>query len=497
MESTSQDKLENQLIDLCQKYLNERELARVKRAIEFSKKSHAGALRKSGESFVSHPLHAAIRLAKLKLDTNSIIAALLHDTLEDTDVSPRIIKREFGGDVLKLVEAVTKLSNIRIKKSWFPLGKTTVSKIPEFERQVETLRKMLVAVAKDIRVILIKLADKIHNLETLNFLPTEKRERIAREVIEIYAPVAGRLGMGEWKEKLEDLAFPYVFPKEYDDLKKLAIPRLKDRENYLKRIVSKVEKLLETNKIKAEINFRAKHWYSLYRKLLKYDNDLDKIYDLIAVRIIVDSIEDCYNTLGLIHSRWRPLVGRIKDYIALPKPNGYQSIHTTVFCEEGKIVEFQIRTKQMHQQAEFGVAAHWIYSEKKNSRIPNKNETKWLNDFSKIQKAVTSPEDFIKFLKLDLFQDRIFVFTPQGDVKDLPAGATPLDFAYHVHTDIGNHCAGAKVNGKIAPFDTKLQNGDIVEIIKGKNVKPKADWLSIVKTEVARSNIKKAIKSNL
>ena len=492
MENTGLKIIEAELIDRLT-YLKKDELKKVKKAILFAKKVHQTARRLSGEPYFIHPLKTALTLADLKLDSTSIIAAILHDTVEDTEAHYWQIRIQFGKDVANLVESVTKLETIRIKKGWLPLIGINKKKVPEFERQVETLRKMLIAMSKDIRVILIKLADKIHNLETLEYLPKEKQERIAREVIEIYAPIAHRLGMGKWKGHLEDLAFPYVSPEEYKDLKKLAVSEIKEREEYLNILVGKIKKLLSKNKIKAKTDFRAKRWYSLYKKLLKYDNDLSKIYDLTAVRIIVDSVEDCYSTLGLIHSVWRPLVGRIKDYIALPKPNGYKSIHTTVFADDRRIVEIQIRTKEMHLQAEFGVAAHWVYSENKFSRQPNSQEFKWLRDFYKIQKTVNSTDELLQSFRLDLFEDRIFVFTPDGDVRDLPQGATPVDFAYSIHSDIGNRCAMAKVNNKVVPINSKLENGNIVEIITKKNARPHQDWFKAVKTQAARSQIRKAI----
>ncbi|MCX6809518.1 MAG: RelA/SpoT family protein [Candidatus Berkelbacteria bacterium] len=494
MENISSNKAKLHLVNVCKQYLGPNDLEKVEKAIKFSENAHKGIFRKSGEEFVTHPIQTAIRLAELHLDVPSIIAALLHDVLEDTQITGQEIKKLFGSDVLNLVESLTKLSKVRIKKSWFPFSRATTHEVPEFERQVETLRKMLVAMSKDVRVMLIKLSDKIHNLKTLKHLPEEKRERIAKEAIEIYAPIAGRLGMGNWRGILEDSAFPFAQPDDYKEVKALAILKIQDREVYLKKITQKVSRILKENNIKCEIDFRAKRWYSLFKKLQKYDNDISKIYDLIAVRIIVNSIEDCYTTLGLIHGFWRPLIGRIKDYIALPKPNGYKSIHTTVFCDNGQIVEFQIRTKEMDYQAEFGIASHWIYSEKKSSRLPQKDELKWLNEFNKIQKNIKSPADLIKSFEMDFFKDRIFVFTPLGDVKDLPLGSTPVDFAYYIHTDVGNKCAGAKINGKIAQLSTKLQNGDIVEILKKKSAKPRHDWLNFVTTEMARSNIKRYLK---
>ncbi|MFH1855275.1 MAG: RelA/SpoT family protein [bacterium] len=487
------EKLFNELI----KYLTDDDISKIEKAYEFAKESHKGTKRYSGDDYIVHPVTIAYSLSRLRMDQATIIASLLHDTIEDTSIEVNDIRKAFSTEVATIVESVTKLSNIKINKSWFPLGKTTHEKISEYERQIGTIRKMLIAMSRDVRVIFIKLADKIHNLETLKFLPPDKQERIAKEAIEIYAPIAGRLGMGEWRGLLEDLSFPFVYPEESRKIKELAIPEIKEREKYLKRITVKLKKILSENKIKHEINFRAKKWYSLFRKLNKYNDDLDKIHDLIAVRIIVNSIEDCYAVLGLIHADWRPLVGKIKDYIALPKPNGYKSIHTTVFADEGQIVEFQVRTKEMHHQAEFGIAANWIYQEKKVSKLPSKNDLKWIDEFNKLSRNIKSPEELFKSLTMDLFEDRIFVFTPQGDVKDLPQGATPVDFAYYVHTALGNHCSGAKINGKIAQLNSKLQNGDIVEIIEKKNAHPHSDWLNFTKTSHARSQIKKVTKGQL
>jgi len=490
----SLEQARNGLLERCRKYLAERELHQLERAIDLASQAHRGQKRLSGKLYVTHPLAVASRLADLKLDAATIIAAVLHDTLEDTGTSEREIKRNFGGEVLSLVKSVTKLAHIRIKKGWFPFRKIRTRELPEFERQTETLRKMMVAMSADIRVILIKLADRLHNLETLRFLRTGKRERIAQEVLEIYAPITERLGIGKWRNSFEDLAFPYLLPEEFNELTKLAIPQIKDREKYLKKIVLKIKKMLKENHIDATINYRAKKWYSLYKKLKKYEGNLSRVYDLIAMRIIVDSIEDCYSVLGAIHSRWKPLPGRIKDYIALPKPNGYQSIHTTVFCEGGQIVEFQIQTHKMNHQSEFGVAAHWVYAQKKKTRPPDKDELHWIKDFNRVQKDIGSSQELATSFRLDLFQDRIFVFTPMGDIKDLPAGSSPVDFAYSIHTDLGNHCGGAKINGKIAPLQTKLQNGDIVEILKRKGATPHADWLEFVKTGMARNQIRRATK---
>jgi len=488
---------EESLLFQCRKYLSKNDLAKVQEAVKFTKDAHLVQKRKSGEPYAVHPILTALRLAALKLDKDTIVAALLHDTLEDTNIKPQFIQRKFGGAVLSLIESVTRLGKVRIKKSWFPFYRTKRIDMTEFERQVETLRKMLIAVAKDVRVILIKFSDRIYNLETLEYLDKAKRERIAKEAIEIYAPIAGRLGINEWKDQLEDLSFPYVYPDEYKNLRKLAIPEIKTREKYLRTLSKKVSEMLKQNGIKHKIMFRAKRWYSLYKKLKRYDGDISRVHDLVALRVIVGSIEDCYSVMGLIHSRWKPLVGRIKDYVAMPKPNRYQSLHTTVFCNNNEIVEFQIRTKEMHHQAEYGVAGHWIYESENRSKYAKKHEVKWLKEFSKFQKEIKSARELATSLSLDFFQDRIFVFTPKGDAKDLPINSTPVDFAYSVHTDIGNHCSGARVNQKIVPLNSKLQNGDIVEIIVSESAKPHLDWLEFVVTEMARTHIKKKYKINL
>lgn len=484
--------LEKKLLAKISKYLDKHDVDQISKAIEVAQKSHQDHKRMSGEPYIVHPFYTAIRLTDLSLDSKAIIAAILHDTLEDTHLTKAEIKKLFGQEVAGLVDSVTKLSHIRIRKSWFPYKKLQTEEITEYERQTETLRKMLVAMAKDIRVILIKLADKIQNLETLHHLPESKRERIAKESIEIFAPIAQRLGIANWQGLIEDLAFPYALPSEYKTLKSLAVPEIKIRERYLKKIERAITQIARKNSIEIQTSFRAKKWYSLYKKLQRNENDIAKINDLVAIRIIVQTVEECYAMLGVIHSQWKPLPGRIKDYVALPKPNGYQSLHTTVFCDEGKIVEFQIRTFEMDYQANFGVASHWIYKKSDGGQPSKKDELKWVQEFYDAQKSINSPEELEDSFKMDLFQDRIFVFTPMGDVKDLPKDATPVDFAYSVHTDLGNSCGGSIVNGKIAALDKKLESGDIVEIIKRKSAKPHADWLKFVKTQSARSKIKKS-----
>jgi len=479
------------LIQKLKEKIDESQWPTIEKAIDLAKEAHKNQKRLTGEDYVNHPLRTALILADLKLGVKTLAAAILHDVYEDTPVPLEEIRKRFGKDVAFLVKGVSKLGKLKYRGG---------------ARQAENLRRLFMAMAEDIRAILIKLADRLDNLQSLYALPPEKARRIALESIEIYAPIAYRLGMGELKGKLEDAAFPHAYPQEYEWLMKQVKEAYEERENYLKKVKPILIKELKREGIKfLEIHSRPKHYYSLYKKLQRYDMDISKIYDLVALRIIVETVEDCYLTLGIIHKLWKPLPGRIKDYIALPKPNGYRSLHTTVFCLDGKITEFQIRTLEMHKEAEFGIAAHWYYSEQKglkkylkriSPKVPEK-EFKWVRQLREWQEnfKATCPDEFIESLKIEFFKDRIFVFTPKGDVIDLPEGSTPVDFAYRIHTDIGNHCAGAKVNGKLIPLSYKLQNGDIVEILINKRRNPNRDWLSFVKTSIARSHIKKYLKS--
>jgi len=464
------------------------DLILIRLAYDFAEQAHKGQIRKSGESYIEHPLATAITLAQMGLDQDSIIAGLLHDVPEDTSSSLVEIEKNFGPEVAKLVSGITKLGMIKYRG---------------LEKYAENLRRMFVAMAQDIRIILIKMADRLHNLKTLKALPEEKQKRIARESLEIYAPIANRLGMGGVKGELEDLAFPYVYPEKYAWLKKEILPAIELKMEYVKKVIEVIKKELAKENLKViSIHGRAKRLYSLYQKLQKphYNGDASKIYDLVAIRIIVPTVADCYQTLGLIHRLWKPLPGRIKDYIAQPKPNGYQSLHSTVFCLDGKIVEIQIRTLEMHEQAEYGIAAHWHYKEsgrqpkkigEKGYMLPKKMQ--WVEDLVNWQKEIHDNKQYLDSLTLDFFHNRIFVFTPKGDVIDLPEEATPVDFAYHVHTWIGNHCAGAKINGQMAGCDDRLKNGDVIEIITEKNKKgPNRDWLKSVKTQAARAKIKSA-----
>ncbi|MBI4022935.1 bifunctional (p)ppGpp synthetase/guanosine-3',5'-bis(diphosphate) 3'-pyrophosphohydrolase [Candidatus Berkelbacteria bacterium] len=480
-------------------YMSRDDQRLIESAYRFSARAHAGTARQSGEPYVVHPLAVAHYLASRSLDAATIAAALLHDVIEDTATTERDLEREFGPEVASLVAGVTKLGRIRLSSTTPLLPEFLRRRAEErqrFERQVESLRKMLLAMTDDIRVILIKLADRLHNMQTLTAVPEHKRARIAQETLEIYAPLAHRLGMGEMKGQLEDLAFPYVYPAEQEQLQAMIGPKIQEREQYILRFQRILRAFLESEEMWViDVHGRVKHLYSLWRKLNRYEGDLAKIYDLVAIRIILPDPADCYQALGLVHSRWNPLLGRIKDYIATPKPNGYRSLHTTVFGPDGEIVEVQIRTPEMHEHAEYGIAAHWHYAEGRHARedAQEASQTKleWLQELHRWQESLKDPKELKKVLHLDFFSDQIFVFTPQGDVIKLPAGSTPIDFAYAVHSDIGNATTGAKVDGRLIPLRTPLKNGDIVEILSTKASKgPKRDWLKFVKTQKARTHIK-------
>ncbi len=466
----------------------------ILKAFNFAQNAHSGQKRFSGEDYVIHPLKVAQTLVNLNLGSKTIVAALLHDVFDDCDIPLEKIKEEFGEEVALLVEGVSKLGKIRYPKE--PLVIQSIEKREEkpIDLQAENLRKMFFAMAKDIRVVLIKLADRLHNMETLNHIPEEKQKRMALETLEIFAPLADRLGIGEIKSKLEDLSFPYLYPKEFQWLMENVKEKYEERGKYLEIIKPIVNKILKREKIKViDIQTRPKSYFSLYQKLLKHEMDFEIIYDLVALRIIVPDVKTCYQALGVLHEYWKPLPGRIKDYIAFPKPNGYQSLHTTVFCEGGKITEIQIRTPEMHQEAEYGICAHWAQKEK-ISLVYQKKKFEWVKNLNGWQKEISAPKEFLEGLKVDFFKNRIFVFTPKGDSIDLPDGATPIDFAYHVHTDIGNHCVGAKVNGKMVSVSTPLKNGSVVEILLDKKKIPSRDWLKFVKTNLARSHIKKVLQ---
>lgn len=455
----------------------------LKLAFEYADEAHRGQLRASGESYILHPLAVAQKLAEMKLDLNTVIAGLLHDIPEDTDRSLDDLEDNFGMEIASLVEGITKLGKIKYRG---------------IERYAENLRKMFVAMSNDIRVIMIKFADRLHNLSTLEALPADKRLRIAKETLEIYAPIADRLSMGQIKGELEDLSFKYVHPKEYAWINRIVPEEYEKKGRYLETIMSKVSDKLKEHNVKfgtIGIQGRTKHLYSLFRKLQQpYINmDISKVFDLLALRIIVPTVGDCYAVLGIIHNMYRPIPNRIKDYIAQPKPNGYQSLHTTVFADGGETVEFQIRTQQMHEEAEYGIAAHWSYKEGKSK--PNKESLRWIDELVAWQKQIADNEQFLKAVRFDVFGNRIFVFTPRGDVIELPEQATAIDFAYRVHSSLGDTCVGAKVNGHMVQLGHELKSGDIVEIITDKNRKgPNPDWIRMARTSTARSKIRQAIK---
>ncbi len=466
----------NNLLKIIRKNNPKADLDLVKLAYEFAEKAHKGQKRLSGEPYITHSIATAETLAKIKADIPTIVAGLLHDVPEDTDVSLKEIEKNFGKEIADLIKGVTKLSNVKYRG---------------IERYVENLKKMFVAAAKDHRVMVIKFADRLHNLKTLKYLPKYKRERIAEESLKIYAPIAGLLGVWHLRWQIEDECFKYLDRKNYEKLKdKYEIKQQKERDELIKTVKKTLSEKTKKENIKYEINGRFKHLYSIWQKMQNKKKKFNEIYDVFAMRIIVDSVSDCYKMLGIIHSIWPPKKDRFKDYISVPKPNGYRTLHTTVFGPKGKLIEFQIRTKQMHDEALYGIASHWRY------KNPTQARSSWIDEILRIQKNSKDSKEYIKKLKFDIFQDRIFIFTPKGDVIDLPKDATPVDFAYHVHTEIGNQCTGALVNEKISPLDTKLKNGDMVEIIRDKNRKgPNIDWLKFVKTGSAKDHIKRYAKN--
>lgn len=458
---------------------NDREA--IARAYQFSAEKHAGQLRSSGEPYMTHAAAVAKNCAEFGMDTETIIGALLHDVLEDTDTSEAEIKENFGEQILFLVKGVTKLGKVKYQ------GR---------ERHLESMRKFFVAMAEDLRVLIIKLADRLHNVETLEHVRPDKRKRIALETIEIHAALAGRLGMEQLKGRLEDLSFPYAFPKEHTATKRIMEDIVPEAQKVIGGVHTVIEKTLADFTIDASVTSRVKHAYSTYRKLVKYNMNPEQVYDIVALRIITKSVADCYQVLGLIHMLWKPIPKRIKDFIALPKANGYQSLHTTVVTDLG-IVEIQIRTEQMHHEAELGIASHFLYKETPEGRtsIPNKKFA-WLDELKELHAVVQNPSRFLEQLRMDFFKDRIFAFSPKGDVIDLPDGATPIDFAYAIHSGIGERCGSARINGKMAPLHTTLSNGDVVEIIIGKNAKPSSKWLNHAKTSFARKKIRHYVEEH-
>ncbi|MBP1889599.1 GTP pyrophosphokinase [Clostridium moniliforme] len=471
------------LIKLIKENCNNVDIEIIKKAYNLAKEAHKNQSRESGEPYITHPIDVACILAELGMDTSTIAAGLLHDVIEDTDYTYEDIAREFNDEIANLVEGVTKLGKIKYKT--------------KEEQQADNVRKMLLAMAKDIRVIIIKLADRLHNLRTLKFMKKEKQKEKAKETLDIYAPLAHRLGMSKIKWELEDLAFRYLHEEEYYDLVYKIAEKRREREEYIADVIKDLHKKLEDSGIDADIEGRPKHFYSIYRKMVKKHKSIEQIFDLTAIRILVDSVKDCYGVLGIVHTIYKPIPGRFKDYIAMPKPNMYQSLHTTVIGPQGKTFEIQIRTFEMHKTAEYGIAAHWKYKEGTDDDKGLDFETKlaWLRDILEWQKDTSDAEEFIEGFKIDLFSDEVFVFTPKGVVINLASGSTPIDFAYRIHTDIGNRCVGAKVNGKIVPLDYKLKTGEIVEIITSKVAKgPNMDWLNIAKSNQAKSKIRQWFK---
>jgi GTP diphosphokinase / guanosine-3',5'-bis(diphosphate) 3'-diphosphatase len=481
------------LIEQVSTYLSPGDVEAVRRAFEFARDAHAGQFRESGDPYITHPLAVTETVAELQLDTATVIAALLHDVAEDCDVTIADLESRFGGEVARLVDGVTKLSRV----PWFQEnGEPVAQPVDRQTIWAESMRKMFLAMADDIRVVLIKLADRLHNMRTLDARPPEKRKRVAQETMDIYAPLAARLGIGQLKWLLEDLSFRHLEPAIYKEIAGQLSNRRVEREKYIERVISMLRSELEAVGITADITGRPKHIYSIYRKMRARQADISQIYDLLAVRVLVETLPECYSVLGQVHALWRPMPGQFDDYIANRKESGYQSLHTTVVALEGHPLEIQIRTYEMHQVAEYGVAAHWRYKEGRRQDVHFDAKVAWLRQLMDWQRDVAQgAQAFVDSLKTDLFQDQVYVFTPRGEIKEMAEGATPLDFAYRVHTDVGHHCVGAKVNGRMVPLDHTLQNGDIVEIITARGSKgPSRDWLNpnlgYVQTANAREKIR-------
>jgi guanosine-3',5'-bis(diphosphate) 3'-pyrophosphohydrolase len=464
------------ILNKVQVYRPGEDLGLLRKAYEFTAQHHQGQTRLSGEPFVTHPLEVVNVLADMKLDLVCLAGGMLHDVVEDTSTTPDRIRQEFGPEVARIVEGVTKIGRIRFSS-------------PE-EQQAENYRKMVLAMVDDIRVVLVKLADRLHNMRTLEFLPSEKRVRIARETLEIYAPIAHRLGMGKVRGELEDLAFRYLNPEEFEEVKKTVESRRKVSEEFLTEVKRQVAAKMREYSIPARLEGRIKRLYSIREKLRRQHVSIDQVYDLLAVRIITDTVKNCYAALGVIHNTWRPVPGRIKDFIAIPRPNLYQSLHTSVIGPHGQPFEVQIRTEEMHRLAEEGIAAHWKYKGGHDLSQQDEERFAWLRHLVEWQQEMRDPGEFLSTLKIDLYPEEVYTFTPKGKVIVLPREAVPIDFAYAIHTEVGHHCVGAKVNGRIVPLKTKLRNGDIVEIITQPNHAPSRDWLAAVKTSRARNKIK-------
>lgn len=471
-------------------YLNEEEVNFVKQAYDYAKNIHEGSLRKSKEPYFNHPIRVTFLLSEIHADSTTLAAGLLHGVVKETKITSSDLGKMFGSEVEFLIHGITKISQVEYSGNL---------------NQAENFRNLFLAMAQDLRVVMIKLADQVDNLKTIWALEKEKQKPNALETLEIFAPLAYRLGLTKLGSILEDLAFPYAYPEDYRYVAQLSGRRQKELEIYLKNMSPVIEKVLKENDIKpVKIESRAKHLFSIWRKLKKEDMDITKIYDLVATRILVSNLEECYSALGIIHQLWKPVPGRFKDYIANPKPNGYQSLHTTVFGPNGRIMEIQIRDERMHQEAEWGIASHWYYNIKKGSKGYNQKKDKsqfildkkflWLKQLKDWQKDIKDPQEFLELLKNDFLKDRIYVLTPQGDIIDLPEGATPVDFAYQIHSDIGNQCVGSKINGKLVPLDFNLKSGDVIEILIQKNKKPSYSWLEFVKMKETKTQIRKNIK---
>ncbi|MDD7148362.1 MAG: bifunctional (p)ppGpp synthetase/guanosine-3',5'-bis(diphosphate) 3'-pyrophosphohydrolase [Lachnospiraceae bacterium] len=495
-EFQSPETLYQDLISRVKKYHPSDDISLIEKAYKVAYEAHKTQVRKSGEPYIIHPLCVAIILADLELDKETIVAGLLHDVVEDTILTAEEIRREFGPDVELLVDGVTKLQQLQLSRG-------EGGDVDKLEMQAENLRKMFLAMAKDIRVIMIKLADRLHNMRTLKHMPPEKQQRIARETMDIYAPIAQRLGISKIKVELDDLSLKYLEPEVYYDLVDKIAVRKSVREKYIQSIVDEVSEHIRTAGIKAKVDGRVKHFFSIYKKMKNQNKTIDQIYDLFAVRIIVDSVKDCYAALGVIHEMYKPIPGRFKDYIAMPKANMYQSLHTTLIGSSGQPFEIQIRTYEMHKAAEYGIAAHWKYKETSDGKkVDGQEEEKlvWLRQILEWQKDMSDNKEFMKLLKsdLDLFSDSVYCFTPTGDVKNLPAGSTPIDFAYAIHSAVGNKMIGARVNGKLVTIDYEIKNGDRIEILTSQNSKgPSRDWLNIVKSTQAKSKINQWFKNEL
>ncbi len=462
-------------------YADRLDMEAIERGFEFGERAHGGQKRLSGEPFISHACEIARIVLELNLiDTDTVIAALLHDVVEDTPITVGEIEAEFGPQVAQLVDGLTKIGHLKFQS--------------REERQVENYRKLLLSMARDIRIIMIKLADRLHNMRTLEYLPDEKRRRIARETRDIYAPLAHRFGMATIRWELEDLAFKFLEPEAYRELASKVKAKRKARERMIAAIADPLQEALEDAEVPADITGRPKHLWSIYKKMKARDKPYEEIYDLLAIRVLTDTVRDCYHTLGIIHTLWNPIHDRFKDYIATPKSNMYQSLHTTVSGPRGRLYEIQIRTWEMHRTAEVGIAAHWMYKEGRNESTQVDDQLAWFRQILEWQKDMTDPEEFLEYLKIDLYKDEIFVFTPKGDLIQLQAGSTPIDFAFQVHTEVGVHCSGAKVNGRIVPLHKELASGDTVEVLTNPNQRPSRDWLHFVKTSKARSIVRRTIR---